>query len=48
MAIEPIPNLPAGTIGFRAVGVVHSDDDKQVLDPAIGAEAEAIEWVAGG
>ncbi len=45
MAIETIPNLPAGTIGFRAVGVVHSDDYKQVLDPAIDAAVAAHEKV---
>lgn len=37
--IEPLENLPAGVIGFRAVGTVEPDDYKNVLDPAIDAAA---------
>ncbi len=33
--IELIENMPAGTVGFRAVGTVEPDDYKNVLDPAV-------------
>ncbi|GAA4473467.1 hypothetical protein GCM10023094_07150 [Rhodococcus olei] len=45
MAIEKIPGLPAGTVGFRAVGVVTADDYRTVLDPAIDAAVDAHEQV---
>lgn len=35
--IEQLEGMPAGTIGFRAVGTVEPDDYKNVLDPAIDA-----------
>ncbi|MGW0175631.1 STAS/SEC14 domain-containing protein [Rhodococcus sp. NPDC003322] len=35
MAIEKIPGLPAGTLGYRGLGVVTADDYRTVLDPAI-------------
>lgn len=37
--IELIPDLPDGVIGFEAVGEVHGDDYKTVLEPAIEAAA---------
>lgn len=36
--IEPLENLPAGVIGFRAVGIVEPDDYKTTLDPAVEAQ----------
>jgi hypothetical protein len=33
--LRPIPDQPAGVIGFEAVGEVHSDDYRDVLRPAI-------------
>lgn len=36
--IEPLENLPAGVIGFRAVGVIEPDDYKNTLDPAVEAQ----------
>ncbi|WP_345800251.1 STAS/SEC14 domain-containing protein [Microbacterium sp. AZCO] len=35
--IDPIPDLPPGVLGFRAVGVVEAADYRSVLDPAIDA-----------
>ncbi|MCD2441326.1 STAS/SEC14 domain-containing protein [Agromyces sp. SYSU K20354] len=35
--IEPLEYLPAGVIGFRAVGTVEASDYRDVLDPAIDA-----------
>ncbi|MFH8248848.1 STAS/SEC14 domain-containing protein [Microbacterium sp. B2969] len=35
--IDPIPDLPPGVLGFRAVGVVEASDYRSVLDPAIDA-----------
>ncbi|MGW0041063.1 STAS/SEC14 domain-containing protein [Rhodococcus sp. NPDC003348] len=35
MTIEKIPGLPAGTLGYRGLGVVTADDYRTVLDPAI-------------
>lgn len=37
--IEPIANLPAGVIGFEAVGEIHADDYTGTLIPAIEAAA---------
>ncbi|MEV6058642.1 STAS/SEC14 domain-containing protein [Nocardia asteroides] len=37
MPLQPIPDLPAATIGFRASGTVTAEDYTQVLDPAIEA-----------
>ncbi|MEN8601329.1 STAS/SEC14 domain-containing protein [Microbacterium rhizosphaerae] len=39
MAITTIPDLPAGTLGFQASGVVSADDYRTVFDPAIKAAA---------
>jgi hypothetical protein len=35
--IEPLPDLPAGVLGFRAVGTVEAADYRTTLDPAIDA-----------
>ena len=35
--IEPLENLPAGVIGFRAVGRVEASDYRDVLVPALDA-----------
>ncbi|WP_043655785.1 STAS/SEC14 domain-containing protein [Nocardia thailandica] len=40
MPLQPIPDLPAATIGFRASGVVTAKDYTAVLDPAIRAAVE--------
>ena len=34
MTIEKIPGLPAGTLGYRGLGVVTADDYRTVLIPA--------------
>lgn len=39
--LRPLTDLPAGVIGFEAVGEVHADDYRDVLRPAIAAAAEA-------
>lgn len=39
--IEVLPDLPAGVIGFRAVGTVEASDYATVLDPAIDAAIAA-------
>ena len=39
MTITTIPDLPAGTLGFQASGVVSADDYRSVFDPAIAAAA---------
>lgn len=38
--IKTIANMPAGTIGFEAVGKVTDDDYREVLVPAVGAALE--------
>ena len=38
--LEVLADLPAGVIGFEAVGEVHSDDYERVLRPAVEAAAE--------
>jgi hypothetical protein len=35
--IEPLPDMPAGVLGFRAVGTVDAADYRQVLNPAVDA-----------
>ena len=35
--IEPLEGLPAGVIGYRAVGTIEASDYRDVLDPAIDA-----------
>ncbi|MFD1813187.1 STAS/SEC14 domain-containing protein [Rhodococcus gannanensis] len=45
MTIEKIDGLPAGTLGFRALGMVTSDDYRTVLDPAIEAAVSAHDRV---
>ena len=35
--IEPLEDLPAGVIGFRAVGTIEASDYRDVLDTAIDA-----------
>ncbi|HEY9365799.1 MAG TPA: STAS/SEC14 domain-containing protein [Agromyces sp.] len=47
--IEPIPDLPEGVIGFRAIGTIHAADYRAVLIPAIEAvlaEHEHVNVVA--
>ena len=39
--LRPLLDLPAGVIGFDAIGEVHSDDYRDVLRPAIEAAAAA-------
>ena len=36
--LSPIPDLPAGTLGFRAAGTVTADDYVSILIPAVEAE----------
>jgi hypothetical protein len=43
--IEPLADMPEGTLGFRAVGRVEPDDYTEVLDPAIDAVMAAHERV---
>lgn len=43
--IEPLENLPAGVIGFRAVGTIEASDYREMLDPAIDAALAAHEKV---
>ncbi|MFN8038832.1 MAG: STAS/SEC14 domain-containing protein [Acidimicrobiales bacterium] len=38
--LEPLKDLPAGVIGFEAVGEVHADDYENVLIPALEAAAD--------
>jgi hypothetical protein len=33
--LEPLGDLPEGVIGFRAVGEIHADDYRDVLQPAL-------------
>jgi len=35
--LEPLADLPAGVLGFRAVGTIEASDYRDVLDPAIDA-----------
>ena len=35
--IEPLEGMPAGVIGFRAVGTIEASDYRDVLDPAFDA-----------
>lgn len=35
--IEPLPDLPPGVLGFRAVGTVEASDYRTVLNPAVDA-----------
>lgn len=37
--LEELNDLPAGVIGFEAVGTIHSDDYDTVLRPAVEAAA---------
>jgi hypothetical protein len=50
--IEALPNLPAGVIGFEAVGDVTAADYETVLRPALDAAAAAgdirLVYVLGG
>jgi len=41
--IEPLQDMPAGTIGFRATGNVTRDEYRNVLLPAMREQAEAGE-----
>jgi SpoIIAA-like len=41
--IEPITDMPEGTIGFRASGAVTRDDYRDVLEPALREAAMAGE-----
>ena len=38
--LEPLEGLPAGVIGFRAVGTIEASDYREVLDPAIDAAVD--------
>ncbi|MEU1971267.1 STAS/SEC14 domain-containing protein [Microbacterium sp. NPDC019599] len=39
--IEPLPDLPPGVLGFRAVGTVEASDYRTVLNPAVDAQIAA-------
>ena len=39
--IEPLPDMPPGTIGFRAVGEIEREDYDEVLVPALRRAVEA-------
>jgi hypothetical protein len=39
MTIKTIPDMPTGTLGFEASGIVSADDYRTVLDPALVAAA---------
>jgi hypothetical protein len=41
--IEPIENMPAGTIGFRVIGHVTGAEYRDVLVPALRGQAESGE-----
>jgi SpoIIAA-like len=41
--IEPLDEMPPGTLGFRATGKVTGDEYREVLLPAMRAAAEAGE-----
>jgi hypothetical protein len=41
--VEPIKEMPPGTIGFRAVGEVTREDYREVLEPALRAAVETGE-----
>jgi hypothetical protein len=43
--IEPIADLPAGVIGFEAVGEVHADDYRDTLVPALEAQEGPLRLV---
>jgi hypothetical protein len=43
MALEPLPDMPEGTLGFRATGEVTGDEYRKILLPAMTAAAEAGE-----
>lgn len=45
MTIEKIPGLPAGTLGYRGLGVVTAEDYRTVLDPALEEAAAAHQRV---
>jgi hypothetical protein len=38
--VEPIEEMPPGTIGFRAVGEVTREDYREVLEPALRGAVE--------
>jgi hypothetical protein len=38
--LEIVPDLPAGVLGFEAVGEIHSDDYRDTLLPALDAAAK--------
>jgi len=44
--IEPLEDLPAGVIGFRAVGTIEASDYHDVLDPAIDAAVAEHDRIA--
>ena len=47
--VELLPDLPAGTIGFRVSGTVTRDEYHQMLDPVLAAleRGETINlWLA--
>lgn len=41
--VEPIEDMPPGTIGFRASGEVTREDYREVLEPALRAAVETGE-----
>jgi hypothetical protein len=46
--LDPLEDLPAGVIGYRAVGTIEASDYRDVLTPAFDAAFEEygrIDWV---
>lgn len=41
--IRTIPGLPDAVLGFEAVGEVHSDDYRTVMDPAVEAATKSAD-----
>jgi hypothetical protein len=39
--VEPLADMPAGTLGFRASGEIEREDYERVLGPALRAAVEA-------
>jgi hypothetical protein len=43
--LEPLEDLPAGVVGFRAVGTIEASDYREVLDPAIDGAVDGPDSV---
>ncbi len=41
--VEPIEEMPAGTIGFKVIDELTGDDYEETIEPALAAAAEAGE-----